>query len=291
MLIMTIVPSHAQERIWDQDTASVVSSITKEGMTGGIFSDWTKTLGQFGAEMDRTKREVDSTLDANRERFHRTAKIEVMEKTLSLPSYIDENGIDLWMLSEEGVNVYLAISPPAYWQDVDPEVLKWVRHYAWSHRKATKAIFRRYAKWQAFIENTFIKEGIPPEMGVLCLIESGCTRDALSSAGARGMWQFMPDAARRYGLKVNSSIDERTDPIKSTKAAAKYLKNAYDRTGSWAAAAASYNCGIGRTEGLQERYGRDWDVFKRYAPAETRQYVPALIAVYYVWTYRDRLGL
>lgn len=290
-LVASARQASAQQRVWEQDTSHIVSSITREGMTGGVFSDWAGVLRDFESESTRTRRKADSLIADGRARLRCTTTFALSGRTLTLPSYPSENGTDLWMLTEEGMNVYLALAAPPYWQDVDPQVLRWARHFILTHRTSTIACFRRYSRWKAYIEDTFAAGGVPPELGMLCIIESGCTESPVSSAGAVGMWQFMPGAARRYGLTTEGGRDERFDPVKATKAAARYLRDAYGKTGSWAAAAAAYNCGINRVRGLQSKFGTDWDDFKDKTPQETRQYVPALIAIYYAWTYRDRLGL
>ena len=217
--------------------------------------------------------------------------ITINGKEAQVPTMIVD-GIDFYMLMPEGISIYMGANPTAFYEEPDQDTIKWIRYYAFFKRKYTSRIFKRFEEWQEFISNTMLSESIPEEIGLLCLIESGCTYAAVSRVGATGMWQFMPAAAREMGLEVSEYKDQRTDPIASTKAAAKYLKNLYKKTGSWTLAIASYNCGIGRTESLVKRHKtKSWAELKSSFPTETQQYIPALQAIHYVWTYRDQLGL
>ena len=132
---------------------------------------------------------------------------------------------------------------------------------------------------------------IQPELSELCLIESGCTYEAESSAGAMGMWQIMPATGRSFGLEVTSFKDDRKDPVLSTQAAAKILLANYHKLGEWTLAAAAYNCGSGRIRAELKRGNQDWEHMKGSLPKETSQYIPSLLAIHYVWTYREQLNL
>ena len=129
--------------------------------------------------------------------------------------------------------------------------------------------------------------GLPLELKYLPIIESALNPSAVSRAGAAGLWQFMTSTAKIYGLTINSLVDERRDPIKSTWAAARYLKDLYDIYKDWNLVIAAYNCGPGnvnkaikRTEGKADY----WEIYYNL-PKETRGYVPAFIAANYVMTY------
>ena len=124
---------------------------------------------------------------------------------------------------------------------------------------------------------------LPIELKYLPIIESALNPSAVSRAGASGLWQFMITTGKTYGLDSNSLIDERRDPIKSSWAAARYLKDLYDIYGDWNLVIAAYNCGPGNINKAIRRANGDADYWKiyNYLPKETRGYVPAFIAVNY----------
>lgn len=124
-------------------------------------------------------------------------------------------------------------------------------------------------------------QGLPTAVLAVVKVESNGRLDALSSAGARGLWQLMPDTARRYGLVVSNSKDERLDPEKATWAATQYLRDLYALFGDWRLALAAYNAGEDAISRAIARSGSTaFDVLsvKRAIPDETRKYVPAVLA-------------
>ena len=129
--------------------------------------------------------------------------------------------------------------------------------------------------------------GLPLELKYLPVIESALNPTAVSRAGAVGLWQFMLATGKRYDLEVNSLIDERRCPIKSTRAAARYLKDLYDIFGDWSLVIAAYNCGPNNVNKAITRAGgvKDYWVIYPYLPRETRGYVPAFIAANYIMNY------
>jgi LysM repeat protein len=136
-------------------------------------------------------------------------------------------------------------------------------------------------------EQALDKYNVPLELKYLPVIESALNPTALSRAGASGLWQFMAPTGKRYDLEVNSLVDERRDPIKSTEAAARYLKDLYKIYQDWNLVIAAYNCGPGNVNKAIRRSGgkKDyWEIYP-YLPRETRGYVPAFIAANYVMTY------
>ena len=144
------------------------------------------------------------------------------------------------------------------------------------------------------IEEELIKEGLPVELRALPIIESGLSATAVSRAGAAGLWQFMPFTGRSYGLEVNSLVDERCDPILSTKAACRYLRDLYNIYKEWSLAIAAYNCGPGNVNKALARAGADsrsfWDIYD-FLPRETRGYVPAFIGASYAYAYHRHHGI
>ena len=139
----------------------------------------------------------------------------------------------------------------------------------------------------------FNRYGLPEELAVMAVIESHLNPQATSWAGAKGMWQFMYPTARKYGLVINSFVDERMDVGKSTDAAARYLRDAYIIFGDWNLAISSYNCGAGNVKKAIARSGGKtgfWDIYP-YLPRETRGYVPALVGAMYAIHYHKEHGI
>lgn len=136
-------------------------------------------------------------------------------------------------------------------------------------------------------EEIFDKYDLPLELTAMAVIESALNAKAVSRARAKGMWQFMYSTAKRYGLTINSYVDERFDPVASADAAARYLRDSYLIFGDWALAIASYNCGAGNVNKAIRRSGgsRDfWEIYP-YLPRETRGYVPSFFAALYAMRY------
>lgn len=145
-----------------------------------------------------------------------------------------------------------------------------------------------------FVEE-LLKEGMPTELQYLPVIESAINPNAVSRAGAAGLWQFMPATAKGLGMEVNSLIDERRDARLSSRNAARYLKQLYEIYNDWSLAIAAYNCGPGNVNKALRRAGGEgkkdfWEIYN-YLPAETRGYVPAFIAANYVMNYYNKHGI
>lgn len=147
---------------------------------------------------------------------------------------------------------------------------------------------KRAHRWFPMIEEVMRREGVPEDMKYIALIESGLT-NAVSPAGATGYWQFMKETAVRHGLEVNAEVDERYHVEKSTVAACRYLKNGYDKYGSWALAAASYNLGQG---GVDKQLGRQKqeNYFDLLLPEETARYVYRVLAMKEIIRDPERYG-
>lgn len=142
-------------------------------------------------------------------------------------------------------------------------------------------------------EETFDKYNIPLELKYLAVIESALNPRAVSRAGATGLWQFMYATGKIYKLEINSYVDDRRDPIKSTEAAAKFLSNLYTIYKDWTLVIAAYNCGPGNVNKAIRRSGGKttfWDIYN-YLPRETRGYVPAFIAATYTFNYYKDYGI
>ncbi len=149
--------------------------------------------------------------------------------------------------------------------------------------------------YSPIIEQALDFYGVPQELKYLPVIESAMNPVAVSRAGATGMWQFMYPTGKSYGLKLNSLVDERRDPIKATWAAAHHLRDMYDLLGDWTLAIAAYNCGAGNVNKAIHRSGSGsrpdfWDIYWNL-PRETRGYVPAFIAANYIMNYYAEHGI
>lgn len=137
------------------------------------------------------------------------------------------------------------------------------------------------------IEDIFDSYGLPTELKYMAVIESALNVNAVSRMGATGLWQFMYSTGRMYGLTINSVVDERRDPVKSTYAAAKYIRDLYNIYNDWTLVIAAYNCGPGNVNKAIRRSGNKkdyWDIYYRL-PRETRGYMPMYIAAAYAVTY------
>lgn len=138
-------------------------------------------------------------------------------------------------------------------------------------------------------EKIFREAGIPTEIKYLSIVESKLDPNAVSRVGATGPWQFMATTAKMYGLNMDGYVDDRKDPIQASYAAAAYLKDAYQEFGDWLLAIASYNCGKSNVEHAIAKAGAmDFWSIRQYLPSETRNYVPAYIAVSYVMNYANK---
>lgn len=154
-----------------------------------------------------------------------------------------------------------------------------------SHRMETVLGLADY--YMPIFEETLDRYNLPLELKAMAIIESALVPTATSRAGAKGMWQFMLRTGKRYGLEINSYVDERMDVAKAADAAARYLRDSYLIFGDWSLAIASYNCGAGNVNKAIKRSGGGqdfWEVYK-YLPRETRGYVPSFVAALYMMTY------
>ena len=137
-------------------------------------------------------------------------------------------------------------------------------------------------RYREMIERILKEEGVPQDLIYLAQAESGFHPYAVSRAGARGIWQFMGSRARAYDLHHDSWVDDRQDPEKSTRAAARHLKDLYNQFGDWYLAMAAYNSGPGTVQSAVKRtgYADFWELYRRNVlPKETRNYVPIIVAV------------
>jgi membrane-bound lytic murein transglycosylase D len=162
------------------------------------------------------------------------------------------------------------------------QVAGYISYFSNRGRGTFERAFARSGRYHDMIVSTFKEEGVPQDLIYLAQAESGFHPLAVSRAGARGIWQFMASRGRGYGLSHNPWVDDRQDPEKSTRAAARHLKDLYKQFGDWYLAMAAYNSGPGTVQAAVKRtgYADFWELYRRNVlPKETRNYVPIILAV------------
>lgn len=165
----------------------------------------------------------------------------------------------------------------------------YIKKYGYKYRRHVSKMLGLSDYYFPMIEQILEENNVPAELKYLAVVESALNPLARSRVGAGGLWQFMPGTARMYGLKMNSLIDERSDPIKSTEAAAKYLSDLFVIYQDWNLVIAAYNCGPGNVNKAIRRSGGKKDYWKiyPYLPSETRSYVPTFLAANFVMHYHN----
>ena len=174
-----------------------------------------------------------------------------------------------------------------------PRVQDFVDRYQTSLRAYMQRALQRGSKYLPRMARILVEEGVPAELAFLPIVESGFSVDAVSHAGAVGPWQFVRGTGQRYGLRIDGYVDERRDPEKATRAAARYLRDLYERFGNWHLALAGYNTGEGNIERIQEWKGCEnyWEMSDRgYLPNETSEFVPRFLAAVEVATSPKEYG-
>ena len=171
----------------------------------------------------------------------------------------------------------------------------YINKYANQMKRSVSVMLAAMNFYRPIFENALEKYNLPYELEFLPVIESALRPGATSPAGAAGLWQFIPSTGKRYGLVINTLVDERRDPVKSTDAACRYLRDLYNRFGDWSLAIAGYNCGEGAVQkALARAGGREgktfWDIYN-YLPRETRGYVPAFVGATYIMNYYCEHGI
>lgn len=166
---------------------------------------------------------------------------------------------------------------------LNPRAISFVEDYMAKNRKSLEKLKGWGRPYFDMIDAVLTYHGLPKELKYLAVIESYLKTYAVSWAGAVGPWQFMPETGRRFGLKVNAYVDERTDYYKSTHAAAKYLSELYGVYNDWLLVIAAYNGGPGNVDAaIRKSKSRNfWDL-QHYLPAESRDHVKKFIATHYI---------
>ncbi|MEZ4950870.1 MAG: transglycosylase SLT domain-containing protein [Saprospiraceae bacterium] len=164
----------------------------------------------------------------------------------------------------------------------------YIRGYVMRNRPKSELILGKTILYFPIFEKKLKESGVPTDLKYLSVVESALDPIALSRVGAKGLWQFMPETGKYYGLDISEYIDERCDPDRSTDAAIAYLKRQYERYEDWALAIAAYNSGPGRVnKAIKRARSKNFWKIARFLPKETRNYVPAYIAAAYLMKHYD----
>jgi membrane-bound lytic murein transglycosylase D len=178
--------------------------------------------------------------------------------------------------------------------EINDRVLGFLEYYQNGRgRSAIELGMERQGKYQPMIERILKEEGVPLDLIYLCQAESAFEPRALSRAAAKGMWQFISSRGKEYGLRQTWWIDERSDPEKSTRAAARHLKDLYQMFGDWYLAMAAYNSGPVRVQRALDRTGADnfWTLAEKKAlPRETVNYIPNILALTIIGKNPEKYG-
>ena len=169
--------------------------------------------------------------------------------------------------------------------EMNAEVERWMERYLTDQRPVFTRYLEREGLYSGMIREGLRRRGMPEELMYLAAIESGYSPRATSRVSAIGMWQFMGPTAQAFGLRIDSYVDERRDPVRATEAALDYLQSLHDRFGSWYMAAAAYNAGPSRVARIVRDHADDatgeealyWEIVD-HLPRETRAYVPKMLA-------------
>ena len=200
---------------------------------------------------------------------------------------------DTSMLADSTYKRRLQALPCVVELPYNPVAKRYIQRYIKYGPRHTARIMREAEYYFPIFEEALGRHNLPYELKYVPVIESALRPMARSRAGAAGLWQFMPVTAKRYGLEVNSLVDERLDVYKSTEAACAFLQALYNIFGDWNLAIAAYNCGPGNVRKAITYAGgkRDfWSIYP-YLPHETRMYVPLFIASNYVFNYASEHGI
>ncbi|MCC6726371.1 MAG: transglycosylase SLT domain-containing protein [Saprospiraceae bacterium] len=177
---------------------------------------------------------------------------------------------------------------PRYTSEVESYIKK---HLAYNGSNA-KRIMERAAVYFPIYEKYLKEHGLPQDLKYLSIVESSLVPQAVSPAGAKGLWQFMSETGKNYCLTIDNEVDERFCPYNATEAAMQYLAKQFQRFGSWELALASYNCGPGTINNAMKRArSNDYWAISKYLPRETKNFVPAFLGAAYIGNFYHLHGI
>ncbi len=220
----------------------------------------------------------------------------VLEENFFLRNYTDArpNTKDYKLGNDEEYTRKLAALNSGIELPYNPVVGRLIDMYLGKRRNLVSNMLALHDYYGSIFVEELEKEGLPLELQYLPVIESAINPNAVSRAGATGLWQIMPATAKGLGIEVSSLVDERRDPREASRAAVRYLKQLYNIYGDWSLAIAAYNCGPGNVNKARRRAGEAnsdfWEIYSYLLP-ETRGYVPAFIAANFVMNYHDDYGI
>jgi membrane-bound lytic murein transglycosylase D len=197
-----------------------------------------------------------------------------------------EQGVPAQVYSEDEVEYDFPVT-------VNRQVEYYLDFFTGKGRKSFALWLERSGRYVPMIHQQLVEAGLPRDLAYLAMIESGYNERAYSRAKAVGIWQFIASTGRNYGLEINSYVDERRDPIKSTRAAVAYLSALYDEFDSWHLAVAAYNAGEGKIRKAIRKYDTTdfWEIAQgKYLKLETKRYVPKLIAAIIIAKEPEKYG-
>src|SRR5215469_13576985 len=246
---------------------------------------------------DRFRREFDRVLEALN-KLDTAIQAEGQSEEKSEPAPIDEaNEVNNYPV-DPNLKAKAAAEIKATHSDLPlmmtDQVASYITYFSNRGRGVLERGLERSGRYREMIERILREEGVPGDLIYLAQAESGFHPYAVSRVGARGIWQFMGSRARAYDLHRDFWVDERQDPEKSTRAAARHLKDLYNEFGDWYLAMAAYNSGPGTVQSAVKRtgYADFWQLYERNVlPKETRNYVPIILAVTIMTKNPEQYGL
>jgi len=270
----------------DEETAQ-----TRADEADVLTADWPAELLRTPEIQDLLQRlkEVQDQLSAEEPEAPGEAEpgLKAGEEVISISGEELRNELEKVRMAEQGATYDFPI-------DLNDKVLTWVSLFTTTKRGFMENALGRASVYMPMIRQVFAEEGVPSDLAYLAVIESGFRNEAKSRAKAVGMWQFIRSTGRIYGLTGNAWVEERRDPVKSARAAARYLKRLYEVSGDWYLAASGYNAGPLTLERAIQNLGTRnfWDLARsRWLRTETKNYVPELCAAILVGRNPERYGL